>query len=95
MGAALLKFPDYDVLIEGHGNILNWADAALAEKEQREVLVLLSEARALAVKNALVDLGLRGDRLSVVGRGGLSPLVPFGDELNRWKNRRVEFILLK
>ena len=29
------------------------------------------------------------------GLGGTEPVVPFSDLKNRWKNRRVEFILIK
>jgi hypothetical protein len=30
-----------------------------------------------------------------VGVGGARPIVPFSDLVNRWKDRRVEFILIK
>jgi outer membrane protein OmpA-like peptidoglycan-associated protein len=33
--------------------------------------------------------------MSTVGLGGTQPVVPHGDLENRWKNRRVEFILIK
>jgi outer membrane protein OmpA-like peptidoglycan-associated protein len=47
------------------------------------------------VKEALVERGLDQDRMSVVGRGGTDPIVPHTDLDNRWKNRRVEFILVR
>jgi flagellar motor protein MotB len=31
--------------------------------------------------------------MNVAGYGGTRPVVPHGDLQNRWKNRRVEFIL--
>jgi len=34
-------------------------------------------------------------RLSVEGMGSSQPVVDFKDGVNRWKNRRVEFILYK
>jgi flagellar hook assembly protein FlgD/outer membrane protein OmpA-like peptidoglycan-associated protein len=91
----LSKYNTYDFRIEGHANLVYWNDSARAEREEKEELAPLSLARAEAVKNALVALGLKAERISVAGLGGTNPIVPFGDEENRWKNRRVEFILLK
>jgi outer membrane protein OmpA-like peptidoglycan-associated protein len=91
----LNKYNSYNFRIEGHANQVYWSDPARATREEKEELAPLSLARAEAVKNALVRLGLKADRISVAGLGGSAPLVPFGDEENRWKNRRVEFILLK
>ncbi|MDC7223894.1 MAG: OmpA family protein [Spirochaetales bacterium] len=91
----LEKFPDYKIRIEGYGNLLNWASEEKARIEQEEVLIPLSYSRAARIRDYLVEKGIERDRLEVVGRGGESPIVPFSDEENRWKNRRVEFILLK
>jgi outer membrane protein OmpA-like peptidoglycan-associated protein len=91
----LNKYSSYDFRIEGHANQEYWQDAARAAREEKEELGPLSLARAEAVKNALVRLGLKAERISVAGLGGTTPVVPFGDLENRWKNRRVEFILLK
>ena len=62
-------------------------------KEQQNVLLPLSEERAEAVKQELVLLGITNERMSTGGIGALKPIVPFADQKNRWKNRRVEFIL--
>jgi outer membrane protein OmpA-like peptidoglycan-associated protein/flagellar hook assembly protein FlgD len=91
----LAKYSSYQIRIEGHANNLSWANAAAAEKEETEELAPLSKARAEAVKQALVELGLAADRFTTDGLGGRSPIVPFSDTENRWKNRRVEFILVK
>ena len=91
----LAKYNSYNFRIEGHANQEYWQDAARAAREEKEELAPLSLARAEAVKSALVRLGLKADRISVAGLGGSSPIVPFSDLENRWKNRRVEFILLK
>jgi outer membrane protein OmpA-like peptidoglycan-associated protein len=91
----LQKFNDYNIRIEGHGNIDSWKNEVLAEKEQIEVLIPLTEKRAMAIKDALIAAGMDEKRISVLGVGGSSPIIPFSDEQNRWKNRRVEFILLK
>jgi outer membrane protein OmpA-like peptidoglycan-associated protein len=45
------------------------------------------------VLDALEDRGVASRLLSAVGRGGSAPVVPHSDEQNRWKNRRVDFIL--
>ena len=91
----LNKYSSYNFLIEGHANQEYWENAARAAREEKEELGPLSLSRAEAVKNALVRLGLKVERISVAGLGGTNPLVPFSDLENRWKNRRVEFILLK
>ena len=86
----LNRFRDYKVQIEGHANpVLRTA------AEERNELQPLSEARARMVLNQLVTFGVARSRLSSVGMGGTRPLVPFEDRDNTWKNRRVEFILIK
>ncbi|TVR69783.1 MAG: hypothetical protein EA427_07270 [Spirochaetaceae bacterium] len=82
------RFPDYQIVIEGHAVNLSGT-----EREQREELVPLSRDRAAAVRRALVDRGVSARLLSVEGRGGSAPIVPHTDEINRWKNRRVDFLL--
>jgi outer membrane protein OmpA-like peptidoglycan-associated protein len=47
------------------------------------------------VVDYLVNLGVARSRLSPVGIGGARPLVPYEAHDDWWKNRRVEFILLK
>ena len=64
-------------------------------RSEEEELKPLSRNRAQSVKEALVERGLDQDRMSVVGRGGTDPIVPHTDLDNRWKNRRVEFILVR
>ncbi|AEJ61379.1 OmpA/MotB domain protein [Spirochaeta thermophila DSM 6578] len=84
------KYRRYKIRIEGHAVNLSGT-----EREEREELVPLSLARAEAVKQALVAMGLDPGRITTAGMGGRFPIVPHTDEKNRWKNRRVEFILLK
>jgi outer membrane protein OmpA-like peptidoglycan-associated protein len=55
----------------------------------------LSLARAKAVLEALVSRGVDRNRLEARGLGGREPLVPHGDLQARWRNRRVEFILMR
>ena len=87
------KYSRYTIRIEGHANNLSYADPAAAAREESEELAPLSTARAEAVKAALVSLGLEASRISTTGLGGSNPVVPFADLENRWKNRRVEFVL--
>ncbi|MDR1319419.1 MAG: OmpA family protein [Treponema sp.] len=86
----LNKFRDYRVQVEGHANPVLRTVA-----EERNELQPLSESRARAVVNMLVEFGVSRGRLSSVGMGGSRPVVRFEDHDNWWKNRRVEFILIK
>ena len=91
----LKKYNSYNILIEGHAVSVFWNDSARAEKEEQEELLPLSKARAETVKKYLEKLGIAGRRMTTEGLGGQIPIVPHSDLDNRWKNRRVEFILLK
>ena len=93
LGEIFTKNRSYTILIEGHANSVLYYDSDAAAREQRETLLPLSAARAEAVKRELVALGVSGGRITTEGVGGANPVVPFSDEQNRWKNRRVEFIL--
>lgn len=91
----LHRFGTYSILLEGHAVSVHWADAEKARREQEEVLLPLSAARAEAVRDALIERGIDGSRMTTTGLGGAEPIVAHGDERNRWKNRRVEFWLNK
>ncbi|MDR2398103.1 MAG: pallilysin-related adhesin [Spirochaetaceae bacterium] len=87
----LNKFRDYSVRVEGHANRTQ-LDAA---EEERLELQPLSQSRARAVVNQLVEFGVSRSRLTAIGMGSTKPVVQFEDRDNWWKNRRVEFILIK
>ncbi|MDR2393614.1 MAG: pallilysin-related adhesin [Treponema sp.] len=87
----LNKFRDYKVRVEGHANRTQ-VDASYEEQQE---LRPLSESRARAVVNQLVEFGVTRNRLTAVGMGSTKPVVQFEDRDNWWKNRRVEFILIK
>ncbi len=89
------KYSSYGIRIEGYALSLLWADAAKAKIEQEQDLLPLSKKRADAIKKGLAELGIDASRIETVGLGGLDPVVPHGDNENNWKNRRVEFILIK
>ena len=89
------KYNQYKITIQGHANLVNFDNPVAAKKEQEQELIPLSKARAEAIKQALVAQGIDTTRISTVGIGGAEPVVPFSDLDNRWKNRRVEFILVR
>ncbi len=91
----LKKYSAYSVRIEGHAVRVHWNDKERGAKEETEELQPLSKARAQRVKDILTEMGIDEERLSTEGLGGMNPIVPHSDLENRWKNRRVEFILLK
>jgi len=73
------------VSIEGH---------ASDEGEEQHNLIL-SKARAEAVRLYLISKGVAADRLTSTGFGETKPLVANDSEAGREKNRRVEFHITK
>jgi outer membrane protein OmpA-like peptidoglycan-associated protein len=90
----LKKFPQHQIRIEGNAVRIYWFNDHLGQAEERGVLGPLSLARAETVRNVLIERGVAADRLSLAALGGMNPIVPFSDLVNRWKDRRVEFILV-
>lgn len=76
--------PDKQIRIEGHTDSVGAAETNLA----------LSEQRAIAVQQALVELGVSSDRVTAVGLGEDFPIASNEDEDGRSRNRRVDVILL-
>ena len=92
------KFSKYRILVVGHANRDKYdpgVNPAGAKKEQDEELLPLSKSRADAIRSALIEQGIEARRITTEGKGGAEPVVPFGDRDNWWKNRRVEFILVR
>jgi len=52
----------------------------------------LSERRAKAIVDKLVELGISSSRLTAVGKGQFSPVADNSTEEGRAKNRRVVFV---
>lgn len=75
--------PQRIIRIEGYTDNRGDAQANLA----------LSEARAQAVAQMLVDLGVDGTRIEAVGYGEQHPLTENASERGRAQNRRVEIVL--
>lgn len=59
----------------------------------RESQLRLSQERAQAVLEHLVELGISADRLTATGAGGTRPLSDASDADAMRRNRRVEFII--
>jgi len=89
----LNQFRDYRVQVEGHANATQPVGAARDREEP--ALKSISEARAKAIVDMLVRNGVARNRLTAVGMGGTKPVVAYEDRDNWWKNRRVEFYLIK
>jgi flagellar hook assembly protein FlgD/outer membrane protein OmpA-like peptidoglycan-associated protein len=94
----LNKFSSYKIQIEGFANsaaAIEGLGQAAIDREQQQELIPLSLGRAELIKKMLIQQGVDPARLSTAGLGASEPVVPFSDAQNRWKNRRVEFILIK
>lgn len=76
--------PDKAIRIEGHTD--STGPAALNLR--------LSEARANAVRDALIELGIDPSRLNAVGMGEDFPIATNQSEDGRARNRRVDVIVL-
>ncbi len=81
---ALAEHPSLKIRIEG--NTDNVIPQGATNKQ-------LSEWRAGAVKQYLVEHGVDGKRLRTKGWGDTRPVAPNDDEEGREKNRRVEFVI--
>ncbi len=86
------KYSSYKIVVEGHANNIY---GNRVTKSQRNSLIDFSKERAEEVKKSLKKLGISGGRMTTVGIGGDEPVVEFDDAENAWKNRRVEFVLVK
>ncbi len=95
LAEVLKKYPRYQISIEGHAVQIYWNNPARSAVEQSDVLLPLSQSRAEVVKEALIERGIPETRMTTHGYGGSVPIVPHGDLENRWKNRRVEFVLVQ
>ncbi len=76
----LNEYPDYQLTIDGHTD-----NSGKVDKNQ-----ILSEKRALSVKNYFIKKGIDENRLVAAGYGDTKPLVENNSIANKAKNRRVE-----
>jgi outer membrane protein OmpA-like peptidoglycan-associated protein len=95
IATALNKYPDYKITIEGHANPLSAVGTANWTR-QENTLKPLSEQRARAVGEYLAtNNNIARTRFTYVGMGTTKTVADFSDEDEQWKNRRVEFILIR
>ena len=80
----LQKYPNRDVLIEGHTDSVG----------QDEYNLALSQKRADAVKEQLVAKGIPEERITTKGYGRRYPVASNDTSAGRQQNRRVEVIIL-
>ena len=85
IAAILNEYPKANFTIEGH------TDSTGSEATNQ----LLSEKRANAVMDYLVNNGIAGARLSAVGYGEANPIAENNTRSGRAANRRVEVTLNK
>ena len=86
----------YRALVEGHANpTANPADTEGRWREQTQELLPMSELRAMAIVDMLVERSADPLQLEFYGFGGERPIAAWDDVSNWWKNRRVEFVLVE
>ncbi|PUB11826.1 OmpA family protein [Yoonia sediminilitoris] len=81
----IARCPDLVIQIGGHTD----SDGSAALNQS------LSEARAQSVRAYLLDVGTDAERITSVGFGEASPLVPNDSAENKRRNRRIEFTVVE
>ena len=83
LATVMAKNPDIQIEIVGHTD--NIGDPRLNQ--------ILSEQRAKVIANFLAAEGIKEARIVYRGEGGSKPLAPNDTEVNRKRNRRVQFLV--
>ena len=92
----LKKFDDYHITVEGNSNpVTNLAAEATEDGYWGRALIPLSQERAEYVVSRLIKYGVPKSKLSAKGNGAQNIIADPKDDANKWKNRRVDFILTK
>ena len=84
MAVILNKYPDTNILIEGH------TDATGTDEHNLE----LSRNRASSVSNYLAGLGVDPSRFTAMGYGESQPIATNDTDAGRQQNRRVELAIM-
>ncbi len=88
------RYPSFDLLLEGHALNIYRGVSEKKKAEEENILRPLTERRAATVRDALIDQGMQAEKIETEAFGGTEPIVSVHDLDVRWKNRRVEFIML-
>lgn len=83
MEAAEYAKQGHMVLVEGHTD----------DRGNDDYNLNLSLKRAKKIRQLMLDLGVRADRIAIMGCGERRPIVPNDTDENRNLNRRIEFII--
>ncbi|MCS7000707.1 MAG: OmpA family protein [Bacteroidota bacterium] len=81
---AMKAHPSLKIEVRGHTD----------DRGSEEYNLRLSQRRAEAVVEALVQMGIERSRLRAIGFGESRPLVPNTSDENRARNRRTEFVII-
>ncbi len=80
LASILNKYPDTNIIIEGHTDATGGEDLNQA----------LSERRAQSVGNQLISSGVNSARLNMMGYGESQPVADNETDMGKQQNRRVE-----
>lgn len=95
LSSAALRIIDDAVASANKHGIVDFSVTGHADRSGPEEYNLgLSLRRANAVRDALVERGVKSSGISIAGRGEAEPAVPTADGVREQANRRVEIILL-
>ena len=83
LASSLEKYPNTRVMIVGHSDSQGGTDRNLD----------LSERRAQAIANLLVEFGVNRARITALGRGDAEPIATNDTDAGRQWNRRVEIAI--
>jgi cytochrome c oxidase subunit 2 len=84
LAGILSRYPEIAIEIEGHTD--NTGDAAAN--------IVLSQNRAEAIKNYLIEKGISQSRLTAIGYGSSQPVDTNDTDEGRQKNRRTQFRII-
>jgi outer membrane protein OmpA-like peptidoglycan-associated protein len=84
-----------DLVETAREHVSNLREAHTDNKGSKQSNQKLSEARAKAVREYLINKGIDGSRLVAKGFGETVPVADNSTEEGRYKNRRVDFKILQ